>query len=357
MIWVIGAFATNSYPNEVPATNIYAYDPARNTWNAGIEIPAGRRRGGAGLVVYNGKFYVVAGNTMGHNGGAVEWTDEYDPISNSWTELQDAPNKRDHFHAVLVGSEIYCVGGRESDLADGNVFNEVVSDVDVYDIGQGSWSTLSGVSLPNPRAAPGMAYVDGKILIMGGESDQSSSAFSRVDEFDPSDGSFTEIASMNHARHGTQAIVSGGNIFIAGGSPNRGGGNQRNMEVYGSNSPSGSASTRSELEVPAEVSIQEGSSIDISITHNQGNTGAFVNSLTITGSDADLFEFFDNDSPGVLSPDDPSLNQFLIPVGGTHYVGVRCILHQPNVDATLTIEFGGSGVAVVPLSTAESSTN
>ena len=91
LIWVIGAFRTNNFPNEAPAESIFAFDPANQRWMEGPEIPADRRRGGAGLAVYGDKFYLVAGNRQGHSGGYIAWFDEYDPYTGEWTVLDDAP--------------------------------------------------------------------------------------------------------------------------------------------------------------------------------------------------------------------------------------------------------------------------
>ena len=78
-VWVIGSFKTNKFPREIPEDNIWLYHPPTDTWIQGPEIPEDRRRGGAGLVVYNNKFYLIGGNTIGHDGGFVNWFDEYDP--------------------------------------------------------------------------------------------------------------------------------------------------------------------------------------------------------------------------------------------------------------------------------------
>jgi len=79
LIWVIGAFKDNRFPREAPADNIYIFDPANDVWIEGPEIPSDRRRGSTGLVEYQGTFYVVGGNTVGHNGGFVSWFDSYNP--------------------------------------------------------------------------------------------------------------------------------------------------------------------------------------------------------------------------------------------------------------------------------------
>ena len=112
LIWVIGAFKTNNYPSELPADHIWAFNPATEEWIQGPEIPASRKRGSTGLVVHNNKFYILAGNTIGHSGGYVTWFDEYDPATGTWTVLADAPRPRDHFHAAVIDGKLYAASGR-----------------------------------------------------------------------------------------------------------------------------------------------------------------------------------------------------------------------------------------------------
>src|SRR5690349_13427165 len=69
-LWVVGAM-TGRYPTEPPTPDIYIYDPSADTWSKGPEIPAARRRGGSGAVLYEGELYVVAGIRNGHTDGHV----------------------------------------------------------------------------------------------------------------------------------------------------------------------------------------------------------------------------------------------------------------------------------------------
>ena len=71
-IYLVGAM-TGAYPTEPPLANVFIYDPAADTWAKGPEIPAGRRRGGAGAVLHNGEIIVIAGITNGHSDGHVTW--------------------------------------------------------------------------------------------------------------------------------------------------------------------------------------------------------------------------------------------------------------------------------------------
>jgi N-acetylneuraminic acid mutarotase len=108
-----------------------------------------------------------------------------------------------------------------------SLFGETIPAVDVFDFQTRTWLTskLPG-DLPSPRAGAAVAVLNGKILVMGGESSTQTDAFDTVNSLDPTTRTWSALEPMKHARHGTQAITSGMGIFIAGGSPARGHGVQ-----------------------------------------------------------------------------------------------------------------------------------
>ncbi|MBC3757914.1 ring canal kelch [Hyunsoonleella sp. SJ7] len=291
-IWVIGSFKTNKFPREEPADFIWLYYPPTKTWIQGPEIPKDRRRGGAGLVIYDNKFYLVGGNTIGHDGGYVNWLDEYDPKSNTWTALSDAPNARDHFSALTVNDKLYALGGRHSG-GDGGVFGPLIAQVDVYDFKSKKWSILSE-PLPTPRAAPGVALFHNELFVMGGEGEQRGPAYKRVEAYNLETDTWSRKADMHYARHGTQAIVSGEGIYIAGGSPKRGGGRQLNMEVYNEDAPRGLPLIPSKLKGPKKICIKKGEMEIVKVKNTNGNTGNFINSIKTEGKNGDQFKILEN---------------------------------------------------------------
>ncbi|WP_224490189.1 malectin domain-containing carbohydrate-binding protein [Robertkochia flava] len=289
-IWVIGAFQTNSYPNEIPAESIWIFNPLTYEWKKGPDIPESRRRGSSGLVVYNDKFYIVGGNTDGHDGGYVPYFDSYDPITGEWNVLPDAPHARDHFHAVLADNKLYAIGGRLSG-GNGGVFTPIIPEVDVYDFNTNSWETLDPSSnIPTPRAGAITVNFKNKIYVAGGEVNNSPEAFKITEIFDPVSQQWTVGDDMNHNRHGTQGIVSGNGIFVAGGSPVKGGGNQKNMEYYNYDTPSGIKLINSKINLPSQVVFKPGETKIIETYVRDGNMAILPDSLTITGSSSNLFK-------------------------------------------------------------------
>jgi N-acetylneuraminic acid mutarotase len=293
LIYVVSAF-TGKYPGETPLKNIYIYNPVTDQWITGPEIPAARRRGSAGASIYKDKIYLVAGLTNGHTSGHVKWFDEYDPATNTWKVLPDAPRARDHFHAAVVNDKAYAIAGRLSKSATG-VFANTIAEVDVYDFKSGSWSTLPTPqgNLPTPRAAAAIAVLGNEILAIGGESNTQSAAHNETEALNTTTNTWRRLTPLNQGRHGTQAIVSNGGVYVAAGNKTQGGGNELNsMEVFhmfNETQPSGTPVTAGTLDSPAalalgNVNTDQTVTKKLSLKNTGGNQGILITALTISGS-------------------------------------------------------------------------
>ncbi|MEZ5042600.1 MAG: kelch repeat-containing protein [Saprospiraceae bacterium] len=223
-IWIIGAF-TGPYPKEEPIEFIHVYNPKTNRWRIGGKQPEGRERGAAGIAIYQDKFYLLCGNTEGHFTGHNKWFDEFDPATGQWKTLADAPHTRDHFQVAIIDGKLYAAGGRNTSAKTNHVMDLTVPEVDVYDFAKGSWSTLpSTANFPTLRAGTTAIVHGDQLIVMGGESGSQEPAHSEVEAYDVSDGKWHSLAPMLQGRHGTQAILYQGKMYIAGGASSRGGG-------------------------------------------------------------------------------------------------------------------------------------
>lgn len=230
-LYVMGAL-TGGFPDEKPIPNIYIYDPETDEWTKGPEIPEDRRRGAAGAFAYNDKLYLVDGIQNGHTDGYVNWLDEYDPATNTWTTLPDAPHQRDHVQAVVADNKIIVAGGRTTSNATGQTLELTVPEVDVYDFATGEWSTWEN-DIPTMRAGATSVLMGDQVIVIGGESGAMEAAHHQVEALDINTGEWDSLPSLNQGRHGTQAFVFDDKIYIAAGSGNRGGGPElTSMEVY-----------------------------------------------------------------------------------------------------------------------------
>jgi len=99
---------------------------------------------------------------------------------------------------------------------------------------------------------------------------------------------------LNFNRHGTQAIVSGEGIFITGGSPERGGGRQHNMEVYGMDKPVGEKIKASRLSADVMLEFTGKETKELVITSSGGNAGNYITDIAILGKGAKKFSIETN---------------------------------------------------------------
>ncbi len=223
LIYVMGALV-GDWPSETPLTHIFIYNPLTDSWLVGPEIPPHRQRGAAGTVVYKDKMYLVCGIVNGHSSGWVPWLDEYDPATNRWTELPDAPRSRDHLQAAVVQDQLVVTGGRKSGYLDQG-FEATIAETDIFSFETNSWKTLPSPAgdIPTQRAGCTAITAGNEVIVIGGESGSQVPAHSEVEALNISSGQWRSLPPLQRGRHGTQVVMSDGKLYIAAGCGNRGG--------------------------------------------------------------------------------------------------------------------------------------
>jgi N-acetylneuraminic acid mutarotase len=222
-IYVMGAF-TGDYPHETPIPNIYIYNPKKDQWRKGAEIPQDRRRGAAGVAVYQNRIYLVSGIIDGHWDGHVPWLDEFDPKTGTWRKMPDMPNPRDHFQAAIAGNQLIVAGGRRSTAKINRVLDITIPEVDIFDFKQGTWKTLPAAqNIPTQRAGCTAVTVGNQVLIIGGESGTQKVAHNQTEAFDLKTNTWQTLPALQTGRHGTQALVYNNKVYIGAGVGNAGG--------------------------------------------------------------------------------------------------------------------------------------
>jgi hypothetical protein len=221
-IYAVGGL-TCCFPREELNTHIQIFNPTTKKWSQGGIIPANRRRGGAGAVLYKDKIYLIGGNTKGHDGGAVGWFDEYNPATNTWKTLKTAPNKRDHINVVVVGDRLIVAAGRRTDHP--NTFNDVVRETDVYNFKTGKWET-NHPDIPTPTAGAMVVAVANEAIVIGGEIGSSGAALSKVQAYNVVSKKWRTLKPLLDGRHSGGAAVLGKAIHVVSGNTTRGGGNE-----------------------------------------------------------------------------------------------------------------------------------
>jgi hypothetical protein len=185
------------------ASSVFVYDPATDSFSRGAPMP--RARGAGGVVAHEGKVYYAGGL---QDGRAVPWLDVYDPARDRWSQLRDMPRPRDHFQAVVVDGVLYAIGGRQGR------FGSELGENDAYDFATGSWRD-GFAPIPTRRGGYAAAAMGHTIYVIGGETPEA--ALSTVEAYDTRADSWRVVEPMPTPRHGIQAAVCAGGIFVAAG--------------------------------------------------------------------------------------------------------------------------------------------
>ncbi len=229
-IYVLAAFSGGGFPNQGNLTGPLIYDIQKDSWQNGADLDSARRRGAAGAALYNGKLYLVCGIQHGHSSGTTDMFDVYDPATNTWTALPNAPHIRDHCAAAVVGDKLYIAGGRNTSYHEPNnfmaFFAKTVLEVDCYDFNTGKWLTPDA-KLPLGSGGGSMVNLDGKLYYMGGEratDKEQNRSRKNVYYLDPSTkDAWKEADSLKEARNGMAAAVINHTIYVFGGTGGPGG--------------------------------------------------------------------------------------------------------------------------------------
>ena len=233
-IYIVSGF-TGEYPVEQPLQHIYKFNTENDTWGTILEIPVDRRRGAAGVTVFNDKIYIVNGIKLGHTSGTTALFDVYDPINNTWKILSNSPTKRDHSTSVVLDDKLIALGGRRSEYHEPDNFQaffKTTSDVvDYYDFETEKWNTFKA-KLPNPAAGSGAVVLNNELYYFGGETGNIATNKTMY-SFNINTKTWSQKPSLNTGRHGTNATVLNNKIYIAAGSGKQGGNPElTSIEVY-----------------------------------------------------------------------------------------------------------------------------
>ncbi len=198
-IYAIGGF-NGSYLN----TN-EEYDPATDSWTNVTAMPTSRGYLTVSTAIWSSSefIYAIGGNT----GSYSNLNERFDPLFNSWSLMSPMPIARDNTAAAVAGNLIYVVGGRNGSPMPLN---------QVYDPDADSWTGLPSMltSRQSPAAATGSISGTEYIFVFGG---YSGSQLSSAERFDIVGNSWTFVSSMATAANGQAAVTVNNRIYVLGG--------------------------------------------------------------------------------------------------------------------------------------------
>jgi N-acetylneuraminic acid mutarotase len=135
----------------------------------------------------------------------------YDPARDTWSTGAEMPMPRHHLAAVVVDGRIWAIGGR--------VGTRIQDRVDIYDPTTDTWS--AGPPLPEATSAASEGVLGSVIVISGGEAPGDNGRLVddhwQLDTAAGADARWRPLAPPPLAVHGAQGAVLDGQFMIAGG--------------------------------------------------------------------------------------------------------------------------------------------
>ncbi|MFC3415066.1 Kelch repeat-containing protein [Algoriphagus hitonicola] len=180
---------------------------AQEEWEIVIPESEASSRHENSFVECNGKFYLIGGR-------GERPVDEYDPKTNSWQAIAQAPLEISHFQAIAYENEIWIVGAFT-----GNYPHETpIEDILIFNPEKKEWRNGPKIPKERLRGSAGVAVYQDKIYLAGGIIDGHYEGFVPwLDELDPKTGKWRVLPDAPHARDHISAAIVNDQLYLAGG--------------------------------------------------------------------------------------------------------------------------------------------
>lgn len=195
---VIGGNSGSTSGN-VLVSAIEHYNPVTDTWKIEGYLNRARQNHSA-VLLPNGKILVIGGYT----GGVTSDCELYDPITGQTTSAASLNTPRHDLNAIgLSTGHVLAVGGRH---------NEYMTSCEIYDYLTNTWRVTG--SMYQPRMVGSLVQLaNGTILATGGRKSENEIA-PGAEVFDPVTEQWTEIVSMDQARHWQGGVLMPGDRYL-----------------------------------------------------------------------------------------------------------------------------------------------
>lgn len=202
-IYLTGGFRDLGFQQTSAAT--WVYDPQSATWQQAAALPG--PRAAHTMAAIGGKLYVVGGVPD----ATALWA--YDPARDTWdTRLAPMPTAREHLTAAVIDDKLYVIGWRWAGV--GNV-----AALEVYDPLTDAWAQLP--AMPSARGGLTAGVIGDRIYVAGGENPWarlgSGCTYHTLEAYDTASGQWVRLDDLPTARHGLASGVVAGQWYLIGG--------------------------------------------------------------------------------------------------------------------------------------------
>lgn len=214
-VYVVGGFAE---PDGQTTGILERYDLRRDRWTRGAPLPEPVNH--AAAAAYKGDLYVLGGYTA--RTGLERETNafwRYDPETDRWQRLADAPSRRGAHVMGVIGNRLYAAGGAENGTP--------LARLEVYDFRRRRWGR--GPAMRTPREHLAAAVHRGALYVLAGRA-AGRGNFAVAERYVPRLRRWQRLPAMRKPRGGIAAATVGGRIVVVGGE--EGAGTIREVEAY-----------------------------------------------------------------------------------------------------------------------------
>lgn len=213
-LYVVGGYVDNAFH---ATTQVDTYDPATNTWNRLHDAPTKITHTGLAVDASTGDVWMCGGfigDFPAPQGTNIVW--KYDTNSDTWSRGPDLPESRGSGGAAIVGHKLYYISGA---TADRQADSGKCWVLDLNNTAAG-WTSFSDI--PHARNHFGYAAVDGKIYVFGGQNllEDKGVTLGTGSVYDPATDTWSAVPPMqmpySHFSF-TTGVYKGRYILMAGG--------------------------------------------------------------------------------------------------------------------------------------------
>jgi N-acetylneuraminic acid mutarotase len=189
-------------------STVEEYDPVTDTWTQKAGMPT--RRSALSTSVVNGKIYAIGGSDHPKVFSTMEM---YDPVTDKWTQKADMRTARMGLSTSVVNGKIYAIGGY-------NLVEDFLT-VEMYDPATDMW--VKKADMPTPRSNFATGVVNGGIHAIGGTAILGRGelgrweTISKVEVYQPARDRWTKEVDMWVLRGYIAASTVNGKIYVIGG--------------------------------------------------------------------------------------------------------------------------------------------
>ena len=200
-VYVVGGYGRDRAP--LDATFVLE----SGAWRRLAPLPDARAAAAAAIA--GGRLYVLGGVDGRRSLARVAFA--LDLRTGRWARLT-GPSPREHLAAAAAGTRVFALGGRSAGI-DTNTAR-----FESYDSRTRRWTRLAPV--PQARGGTGAAYVNGRIVSIGGE--QPEGTIRSVYAYELRTKRWRRLADLPSPRHGLGVVAFGERVYAVAGGPQPG---------------------------------------------------------------------------------------------------------------------------------------